>query len=113
MIQPDESSVRFEQVVDVEARLPQSSVYAIIEDEQGFLWFATREGVARWDGYRMETWRHDPANESTIPGNVVRQMVRDKSGDIWMMTQNYLQVNTGVARIKAPGIQHSNQISGT
>ncbi|NND71123.1 MAG: hypothetical protein HKN43_06060 [Rhodothermales bacterium] len=94
--------VRFQKVDDIEQHLPQSSVYSILEDQAGFLWFATREGVVRWDGYEMESWRHDPLNESTIPGNIVRQMIQDRTGDIWVLTQNYLQVDVGIARIKAP-----------
>ncbi len=99
---PASVKIEFSQVTELERHLPQSSIYSIVEDRDGFLWFATREGVGRWDGYSMTTWKHDPYNESTIPGNIVRQMVQDGSGDIWVATQNYQQRDVGIARIKAP-----------
>ena len=68
--------VRFLPADEVERHLPQSSVYAIVEDQQGFLWFATREGVGRWDGYEMRTWKHDPFDDASLPGNVVRAGAR-------------------------------------
>lgn len=87
----------------LEAVLPQSSVYDILEDRQGFLWFATREGVARWDGRHVRSWRHDPFDEASVPGNVVRTLIQDRRGDIWVTAYDYLQVPVGVARIIAPG----------
>ncbi len=92
----------FEQATDIEGHLPQSSIYAIVEDQQGFLWFATREGVGRWDGYAMRTWKHDPFEAASLPGNVVRVLVQDRYGNLWLAAQNYLQRDVGVARIAAP-----------
>lgn len=99
---PASVPIHFSRVPEVEVHLPQSSVYEIVESEEGFLWFATREGVGRWNGYDMDTWKHDPYSESTIPGNIVRQMVLDGAGDIWIDAENYQQVDAGIARIKAP-----------
>ncbi|MCA9737226.1 MAG: hypothetical protein KC645_06350, partial [Gemmatimonadetes bacterium] len=93
----------FVQAVDLEALLPQSSVYDILEDRDGFLWFATREGVARWDGREVRTWRHDPLTPGSLPGNIVRSLRQDRSGDVWAVAYDYLQVPAGVARIRAPG----------
>ena len=97
--------VRFLPADEVERHLPQSSVYAIVEDQQGFLWFATREGVGRWDGYEMRTWKHDPFDEASLPGNVVRELVQDRYGNLWLTAQNYLQAMVGVARIVAPAYE--------
>lgn len=99
---PASVAIQFSRVAEVEEQLPQSSIYSIVESEEGFLWFATREGVGRWNGYDMDTWKHDPYSETTIPGNIVRQMVQDGSGDIWIDAENYQQVDAGIARIKAP-----------
>ncbi len=98
---PDAPPV-FEPATALEAVLPQSSVYDILEDTDGFLWFATREGVARWDGRVVRAWRHDPFDEASLPGNVVRQLTQDASGDIWLTAADYLELPAGVARIRAP-----------
>src|SRR5690606_8718793 len=79
-------AVRFERADDVEPHLPQSSVYDILEDRRGFLWFSTREGLGRWDGYTMRTWKSDPFNPASLPGNLARQLIEDGHGDLWVRT---------------------------
>jgi signal transduction histidine kinase/ligand-binding sensor domain-containing protein len=95
----------FRQAIDVERLLPQSSVMFVMEDSRGFLWFATREGVARWDGYSMRVWRHDPFNAASLPGNIVRFITEDKDGSIWVVLHNYLDAPAGIARIVGPGLE--------
>jgi ligand-binding sensor domain-containing protein/signal transduction histidine kinase len=87
---------------DLDIHLPQSSVYSILQDRKGFLWFATREGVARWDGYKMRVLRNKPFSENSLPGNVVHKLIEDCQGNIWVWTQGDPYNRTSIARIKAP-----------
>ena len=43
--------------------LPQMSVLDIIQDDQGYIWFATRDGMARYDGYSIDVFQNR-ANDS-------------------------------------------------
>ena len=95
----------FRPAVDVERALPQSSVMYMMEDARGFLWFGTREGVARWDGYAMRVWRHDPFNRASLPGNVVRSLAEDREGSVWVVLHNYLDKAAGIARIVGPELE--------
>lgn len=70
--------------------LPQSSVYALVEDHEGFLWFGTREGLGRWDGYTMHTWKADSFDPASLPNNVIRSLVEDASGNLWISTEEGL-----------------------
>lgn len=97
-----EATVRFERAHDVEPHLPQSSVYEILEDRRGFLWFATREGLGRWDGYTMRTWKSDPFNPASLPGNLARQLVEDGHGDLWVRTEINDWTPSGAARLVGP-----------
>ncbi|GAB5535500.1 MAG: hypothetical protein Rubg2KO_17490 [Rubricoccaceae bacterium] len=97
-----QAPVTFERATEVEAALPQSSVYQILEDRRGFLWFATREGLARWDGTTMHTWRRDPFDAASLPGNIVRQLVEDNTGDLWVRAEATDWTPVGIARLIGP-----------
>lgn len=98
-----DAEIAFERAVRVEAALPQSSVYEIREDRRGFLWFATREGLGRWDGTTMRTWRRDPFDRASLPGNIVRQLIEDGAGDLWVRAEATDWTPKGIARLVGPG----------
>lgn len=58
--------------------LPSSTVYDVLQDKKGFLWFATNEGVSRYDGYEFKTFQ-SPLQTSTA-GSCLRE---DAFGRIW------------------------------
>lgn len=103
----------FEQATAVERVLPQSSVYDILQDKAGFLWFGTREGVARWDGYEVRTWKHDPFNAASLPGNVIRALTEDRFGNVWVLANTYLDLPAGIARLVAPTYETVQRFEGT
>lgn len=71
----------------IEQGLSQSSVQAILQDRDGFMWFATRDGLNRYDGYSFVVFRHDPGNPSTtLFDNDVRSLYEDRQGRIWVAT---------------------------
>ncbi|MBX7043343.1 MAG: hypothetical protein K1X85_10625 [Ignavibacteria bacterium] len=66
-----------------DAGLAQSKVYTIVQDKKGFMWFGTQEGLSRFDGYRMKTFRHIPENENSLGGLSVFASMLDSSGCLW------------------------------
>ena len=46
--------------------LSQASVFAIAQDSSGFMWFGTRDGLNRFDGYQFKAYTKDPLNEDAI-----------------------------------------------
>jgi ligand-binding sensor domain-containing protein len=63
--------------------LSQASVFAIEEDIDGFLWFGTREGLNRYDGYNFSVIRSN-SDGTGIAGNDVRTLYSDPAnGDLW------------------------------
>ena len=45
--------------------LSNNIVFDLIQDRFGFLWFATDDGLNRFDGYDFKIFRHDPANQKS------------------------------------------------
>lgn len=78
-------SVRFEQV-SREQGLSQSFVYTIVQDDEGFLWFGTQEGLNRFDGFEFKVFAHDPDDPGSISDESIRTMIRDQSGTLWIGT---------------------------
>ena len=84
-------SLRFEQL-SVQDGLPQESVLAIAQDRQGFIWFGTQGGLARYDGYRTVTYQHGLADPHSLSQNWVRVLHVDPAGRLWVGTDNGLDL---------------------
>ncbi len=63
--------------------LPSSAVNAIAQDSRGYLWLATDDGLARYDGVGFRVWRHDPADPGSLPGNLVQALHVDAKDRVW------------------------------
>ena len=70
----------------VEDGLPNSIVNKILQDQQGFIWFATKNGLARFDGYEYKVYKHNPENPNSLADNVIMDAYEDDAGIIWLAT---------------------------
>jgi len=52
------------------------------------LWFATDDGLNRFDGYNFKVYRHNPEDESSISDNTVLSFSEDAKGNLWIGTKN-------------------------
>ncbi|WP_373548436.1 two-component regulator propeller domain-containing protein [Haliscomenobacter sp.] len=68
--------------------LSQGMIYDILQDRKGFLWFATRGGLNRYDGYTFKALKNDPFNPYSIADNTVQTLLEDRRGWIWLGTEN-------------------------
>lgn len=67
--------------------LPSNFCYKTLQDKRGFVWFATFNGLARFDGYHFRYFQQQSADRSyRLPSNWVIDMVSDSSGNIWINT---------------------------
>lgn len=64
--------------------LSHGSVSAMMKDSRGFMWFATWDGINRYDGYEFVTYK--PGNPSNSASNRVESIVEDLHGNIWVGT---------------------------
>src|SRR6056297_1454530 len=70
----------------IEDGLSSSSVSGIIQDEQGFVWFATQSGLSRYDGYSFERYENDPFDANSLSHNLIQTIFYDTDGSIWLGT---------------------------
>ena len=62
------SNLRFNSISTHEG-LSQSSVLSITQDEQGFIWIGTKDGLNRFDGYSFTTYKNKIDNPNSISNN--------------------------------------------
>ncbi len=80
------------QHLTIEDGLSQSTVYAIVQDTSGFMWFGTREGLNRYDSRKIKTYYHDPENEHSISDNTIFSLYIDSHGRLWVGTNHGLNL---------------------
>ncbi|HEX7688514.1 MAG TPA: two-component regulator propeller domain-containing protein, partial [Burkholderiaceae bacterium] len=68
--------------------LPNEIATAVEEDDQGFLWVGTEEGLARWDGYRFRVYGADAGDPRRLAAGFVRALRRDAQGRLWIGTDS-------------------------
>ena len=73
-------------VIGVGDGLPSSSINVIARDHAGYLWLATPDGLARYDGIGVRIWRHDPGNRDGLPANNVQALHVDAQDRVWVAT---------------------------
>lgn len=66
--------------------MQQNSVRAILQTRDGYLWAATLDGMARFDGVRFTIF--DKSNTPGINSNRFTALYEDRSGDLWMGTED-------------------------
>ena len=67
--------------------LPSTEIKGLAHDAAGYLWIATADGLARYDGVGMRVWRHDPDAPGSLPGNNVQAIVVDARDRVWAATE--------------------------
>ena len=74
-------------LIGVAEGLPSSSVNVVARDRAGYVWLATPDGLARYDGVGVRIWRNVPGDPGSLPGNNVQALHIDAQDRIWIATE--------------------------
>ena len=77
------AGLRFESLTTMDG-LSQNSVQAMIQDQQGFLWFGTTDGLNRYDGQKFQIFKVD--THEGLVANDINALYQDRSGVLWFGT---------------------------
>ncbi|MCI0691977.1 histidine kinase, partial [candidate division KSB1 bacterium] len=78
-------NLKFERI-SLEQGLSQNTIYCILQDRKGFMWFGTQDGLNKFDGYDFKVYKHDPQDPNSLSNNVVRTIYEDRAGTLWIGT---------------------------
>lgn len=68
--------------------LASNSVFSIVQDDRGFLWFGTYNGLNRYDGYKIIAYQTIEDDTTSISDNKIRAICKDNKGNLWIGTWN-------------------------
>lgn len=70
--------------------LSQSTVFSIDQDKRGNMWFATYDGVNKYDGYAFTVYQHSASDPNSIANDIARIVKTDSQGRVWVGTRDGL-----------------------
>src|ERR1700730_3204289 len=79
--------------------LTVTTAFSVVQDDYGFLWIASIDGLLRYDGYKFVAYKNNFNDSSSISDNTVSYLSKGKSNRIWLGTYsgglNVLDATTG------------------
>jgi len=84
-----EQQIRFDHL-GTDQGLSQSNVMCILQDSRGFMWFGTREGLNKYDGYEFTVYKNNIRDTHSISNNYIRSVTETQDGNIWTATSGGL-----------------------
>ena len=84
-------SIHFDRL-DINDGLSQNTVTSIIQDDKGFMWFGTKDGLCRYDGKSFKTFMHDPRLTAGLGNSLIKRLVQDHGHRIWVGTDSGLYI---------------------
>jgi ligand-binding sensor domain-containing protein/anti-sigma regulatory factor (Ser/Thr protein kinase) len=65
--------------------IPQSFISGLVQDQQGFIWIGTRDGLARFDGLQYKLFNHVPGDTGSLASNVITNLQLDRQNRLWIL----------------------------
>ena len=93
--------------INIEQGISQSTIEAIFQDSEGYIWLGTNDGLNRYNGYEFKNYNYEEYQNS-ISHNGITDITEDKYGNIWVNTVS------GVNKInkKTEKISNYTEING-
>ncbi len=74
------------------SQLPSNTVKRIFQDSDGYMWFGTSDGLCRYDGYRIITFRSNTGNPELLADNEITCLTEDQNNNIWIGTKRGISI---------------------
>jgi ligand-binding sensor domain-containing protein/DNA-binding CsgD family transcriptional regulator len=74
--------------ITVNNGLPHQTVYRVLQDKKGFMWFGTQRGLMRYDGYSCRLFGQTQSMSAGFLGKPIHALLEDKKGNLWVGTHS-------------------------
>lgn len=86
--------------LSVDDGLSENTTHDIVQDDAGFIWIATQDGLNRYNGYQFRIFRHDPKNPNSLAANPIHSLAAG-DGTLWIGTEHGLdRMNTETFQVQ-------------
>jgi signal transduction histidine kinase/ligand-binding sensor domain-containing protein len=75
---------------EVENGLSNNTVFDCIQDKDGFMWFGTKDGLNRFDGYRFKVFNIHNPDKNNLSRDLISSFGKDKNGQLWVGSEKGL-----------------------
>ncbi|MDR1738318.1 MAG: response regulator [Candidatus Symbiothrix sp.] len=80
------------QILSTVNGLPTNEVRQVYQDSEGYIWIATRNGLCRYDGYEVKTYKSNLYTPDLLSNNRLTAVAEDSNNRIWIGTDKGLNV---------------------
>jgi len=67
-------------------QLPSNSINRLYNDKEGYMWFGTKDGLCRFDGYGVKVFRSSSINPNKLTNNSIQYIAEDDNNKLWIGT---------------------------
>ncbi len=95
--------------LNLESGISQCVVTDIKEDNKGFIWIGTQDGLNRFDGTTFKVFRYQPDDSLSIPSSKINKLFYDRGHHLWITTPNELAIfNTQTGKITGKALSNKH-----
>ncbi|MEN9918291.1 MAG: hypothetical protein RL662_727 [Bacteroidota bacterium] len=89
---PQENGYFHFKKIQVDEGLSENTVYAILQDSRGFMWFGTKDGLNRYDGSNFRIFRHTTTQQQSLANNFIRSLAEGDANTLFVGTDGGLYI---------------------
>ncbi|OAQ40355.1 hypothetical protein A5893_05220 [Pedobacter psychrophilus] len=72
--------------------LRSNTVWSITQDDQGYMWFGTKNGISRFDGYQFKSYQFDKQNKNSLSDNFIHSILKFDDETFWLGTESGVSI---------------------
>lgn len=85
------ASLKFEKF-PLNEKLPSNSVIRVFNDKEGYMWFGTKDGLCRFDGYDIKVFRSSALTPGKLTNNEIQCIAEDNNNKLWVGTLEGIEI---------------------
>lgn len=78
--------------INSQEQLPDKHIQQIYQDCEGYMWFATQNGLCRYNGYTLKTYKSSNSSPSLLQSDLINVIIEDIDHRIWIGTEQGINI---------------------